>query len=242
MAFGTSQLKPVDMVAGPGNQYVVEAKRQLFGTVGIDFIPGPTEILIIADESQEPELVAADILAQCEHGMDSKATLITTSGRLGIDVAGQIEAQLKTLPTAATAGKCWEQSGEIVVAESREDAVSLADQYASEHVQIMTKDPSWFFDRLHNFGTVFVGEFASTVYSDKAIGPNHILPTGRGGRYTGGLWVGKYLKNVTYQRMTKEGSIPVASVAANIARAEGMIGHAISAEKRIAKYDGKRNP
>lgn len=238
MTWGTTEMRPVDMVAGPGNKYVVEAKRQLYGTVGIDFIPGPTEILIIADESENPEIVAAELLAQSEHDVDSKATLITTSDRLATEVMAQIEVQLRSLATSETASRCWRQNGEIVIVENREDAVSLADEYAPEHLQIMTGDPSWFFQRVRNYGTAFLGEFASTVYSDKAIGPNHILPTGRGARYTGGLWVGKYLKNVTYQWMTKEGSMPVASVAARIARAEGMVGHAISAEKRLTEYGG----
>ena len=237
MAFGIKGLlEPVDMIAGPGNKYVVEAKRQLFGKVGIDLIAGPTEIGVIADDTADPKIVAADILGQAEHDPDSSQFLIVLSEETGKKIIEEINNQLTDLETAEIAGASWSKNGEIVVAESKEEAVKLSDSYAPEHLEILTKDPMWYFERLKNYGSLFIGEESTVVYSDKAIGTNHILPTGRAARYTGGLWVGKYMKNVTYQKLTKEGSLFIAPFAARIARAEGMIAHAKSAEIRIKKY------
>jgi sulfopropanediol 3-dehydrogenase len=239
MAYGLKDLmEPVDMISGPGNKYVTEAKRQLFGKVGIDLLAGPTEIGIIADETADPVIVAADIVGQAEHDPDSSQFLITLSENLGQMVMKEIERQLEGLETAEIARASWSRNGEVVVASSMEEAALISDSYAPEHLEVHTKDPRWFLERLKNYGSLFLGEEAGVVFSDKADGTNHILPTGGAARYTGGLWVGKYMKNVTYQWMNKRGSLLVAPHAAKIARAEGMIAHALSAEIRVKKYTG----
>lgn len=243
MVFGVMEgLGPIDLLVGPGNRFVAEAKRQLFGRVGIDLIAGPTEILVIADETADPYLVALDLLAQAEHGPDSPAILVTLSRSFGEAVLAQVPRCLETMPTRSIADQAWIDYGEVVVASSREEAVELADRYAPEHLEVQTADPDWFLPRLRNYGTLFLGPEATVAYSDKVIGTNHILPTARAARYTGGLWVGKFIKTVTYQRLTKEGSAAVAPAASSICRAEGMIGHALTAEVRLARYTGGGEP
>lgn len=236
LAFGIEGLAPVDMIVGAGNAYVAEAKRQLFGTVGIDLLAGPTEILIIADESANPVLVAADLLGQAEHGPTSPAILVTTSRPLGEAVAREVERWLTVWPTAEVAGIAWRDRGQIVVCADDEEAAQVADQLAPEHLEVQTRDPKWYLRRLTNYGSLFLGEHATVVFSDKAIGTNHVLPTGRAARYTGGLWVGKFIKTVTYQYVTAQGSTHVAAPAATIAEAEYMRGHAVTARLRLTGW------
>lgn len=232
LAFGLEGSDPVDMVVGAGNAYVAEAKRQLFGTVGIDLLAGPTEIMTIADETADPAVVAADLLGQAEHGPTSPAILVTTSEDIAAKTDEEVESWLERWPTADIAGVSWRDYGTIIVCEDDQEMVKVADEIAPEHLQINTADPQWFADRLSNYGTLFIGTHATVTYSDKAIGTNHVLPTQRAARYTGGLWVGKFLKTVTTQRVTAEGSLEVAEHAASVADAELMFGHAISARLR----------
>lgn len=236
MAFGTAEIAPVDMITGPGNAYVAEAKRQLFGVTGIDLLAGPTEILIIADDSADPDIVAADLLAQAEHGPTSPAHLVTDSARLADAVSEAVESQLPGLPTHEVAGRAWRSRGAIALVSTREDMVAYSDWFAPEHVEVMTTDVDWFHGRLQNYGSIFLGEPATVAYSDKAVGTNHTLPTGRAARYTGGLWVGKFVKVVTYQSLTEEGSNFIAPYASRIAAMEGMLAHSASCEVRIEKY------
>jgi sulfopropanediol 3-dehydrogenase len=233
MAYGTENIRPVDFLAGPGNAYVAEAKRQLFGQVGVDLIAGPSEVLIIADESAAPEVVAADLLAQAEHDPDAVAVLVTTSREVGERVLEEVERQLAGLPTREVAAASWRARGEVAVVEDAEAALALADEYAAEHVQVLTRDPEWYRRRLRNYGSLFLGSETTVAFGDKAVGTNHILPTGRAARYTGGLWVGRYIKVVTSQRLTEAGSARIAPVTASICRAEGMAGHAVAAELRL---------
>jgi sulfopropanediol 3-dehydrogenase len=234
MAFGIEDLEPVDMLVGAGNAYVAEAKRQLFGTVGIDLLAGPTEVMVLADDSADPDLVAADLLGQAEHGPTSPATLVTTSERLAREVADAVDAWLEgDWPTKEVAGAAWRDHGAIVVCEDDEEAASVADEIAPEHLEIQTEDPDWYLKRMTSYGTLFLGTHATVAFSDKAIGTNHVLPTRRAARYTGGLWVGKFLKAVTYQRVTAEGSARVAASTAAIADAELMHGHALTARLRL---------
>jgi sulfopropanediol 3-dehydrogenase len=232
LALGTETIAPVDFVAGPGNAYVAEAKRQLFGRVGIDLLAGPTEVVIVADDSADAELVAADLLAQAEHGPTSPAILVTTSQRLADDVRGEVTRQLQALSTADVASVAWRDHGDIRVVADDEEAVSALDELAFEHVEVHTRDPGWFLARLRNYGSLFLGETTTVAFGDKAIGTNHILPTGRAARYTGGLWVGKYLKTVTYQRVTPEASASIAEISARLSRIEGFEGHARSCDLR----------
>jgi sulfopropanediol 3-dehydrogenase len=236
MAHGTDEVAPVDMITGPGNAYVAEAKRQLFGTVGIDLLAGPTEILVIADATADPDIVAADLLGQAEHGPTSPAHLVTNSAALADAVAESVITQLETLPTRQIAGQAWQSRGAIAVVDSREAMVEYSDWFAPEHLEVIAEDTAWYHDRLANYGSIFLGEEATVAYSDKAIGTNHTLPTGRAARYTGGLWVGKFIKVVTYQRLTREGSDFIAPYADRIATMEGMLGHALTGEKRLEKY------
>ncbi len=233
MAFGLEDAEPVDMIVGPGNAYVAEAKRQLFGTVGIDLLAGPTEIMIIADHTADPAVLACDLLGQAEHGPTSPAILATTSEEVGIATIREVDRWLELWPTADIAGRSWRDYGTIVVCEDREELRMVADEYAPEHLEVQTEDPEWFVERLTNYGSLFVGTHATVAYSDKAIGTNHTLPTRRAARYTGGLWVGKFLKTVTTQRCTPVGSLSVAEHAAVVADAELMAGHAISARLRL---------
>jgi len=236
LSLGTETLAPVDMLVGPGNAYVAEAKRQLFGQVGIDLLAGPTETLVIADDSVDAEMVATDLLGQAEHGLNSPAVLLTTSEALATEVQAEIERQLKGLATAEVAGAAWRDYGQILLADSDDEMVRVADEIASEHVQVLTRDPDYFLTRMTNYGSLFLGPETNVAYGDKAIGTNHILPTGRAARYTGGLWVGKYLKTVTYQRATREASVIVGRHCSVICGVEGFAGHQRQADLRVERY------
>jgi sulfopropanediol 3-dehydrogenase len=236
MAFGTETIRPIDFLVGPGNAYVAEAKRQLFGQVGVDLIAGPTEVLVIADASADPLVVATDLLGQAEHDPNSMAVLITTSRELGEQTIAEVERQLVGLPTRAVAEACWRERGEVVLAADDEVAAALADEYAPEHLQVQTARNGWYLERLRNYGSLFLGAETTVAFGDKAVGTNHILPTGRAARYTGGLWVGRYIKTVTTQRLDEQGSVAIAGVTARICHAEGMTAHAISAELRLQRY------
>jgi sulfopropanediol 3-dehydrogenase len=233
MAFGLEGSEPVDMIVGPGNAYVAEAKRQLFGKVGIDLLAGPTEIMVIADDTADPAIVACDLLGQAEHGPTSPAILATTSEALGQATMQEVNWWLERWPTADIAGPAWRDFGTVIVCDDDEELVRVADEIAPEHLEVQTRDPEWFVDRLHNYGSLFIGTHATVAYSDKAIGTNHTLPTRGAARYTGGLWVGKFLKTVTTQRCDALGSRSVAEPAAIVADAELMAGHAISARLRL---------
>ncbi|MFV0491104.1 MAG: histidinol dehydrogenase [Pseudorhodobacter sp.] len=241
MGYGTETIAPVDMLAGPGNAYVAEAKRLLFGRVGIDLFAGPTETLVIADDTADGEMVATDLLGQAEHGVNSPAVLITNSEALANDTLCEIDRLLKILPTAAVAGKAWEDYGEILLCESLEEMVAEADRVASEHVQVLTAEPDYFLDRMTNYGALFLGARTNVAFGDKVIGTNHTLPTLKAARYTGGLWVGKFLKTCTYQRvLTDEASALLGSYGSRLCHMEGFVGHAEQANLRIRRY-GKRN-
>jgi sulfopropanediol 3-dehydrogenase len=235
LAFGIEDLEPVDMIVGAGNAYVAEAKRQLFGTVGIDLLAGPTEILVLADASADPDLVAVDLLGQAEHGPTSPAVLVCDSETFGRAVIDAVTHRLESFPTADVAGRAWADVGEVIVCDSREEMAAVSDRYAPEHLEIQTADPEWFAQRLTDYGSLFIGEQATVAYGDKAIGVNHVLPTGRAARYTGGLWVGKFLKTLTYQRVTEEGTAQVAPHTAAICDAELMLGHALTARLRMER-------
>jgi sulfopropanediol 3-dehydrogenase len=241
MAYGALEgLEPVDMLVGAGNVYVAEAKRQLFGRVGIDLIAGPTEILVVADESARPRVVAVDLLGQAEHGPTSPAVLVTTSERLGELVISEIEGLLEDWPTAEVTRRAWRDYGTVVIAEGVEEAISLSDQFAPEHLELQVEDSVPYEEGLKNYGSLFVGEATTVPFGDKSVGTNHTLPTSGAARYTGGLWVGKFLKTLTYQRLTPEASRRMAVAAGEISRAEGMLGHAISAEIRLELEDHPR--
>ncbi len=236
MAYGCLGMPAVDIITGPGNAFVAEAKRQLFGQVGIDLLAGPTEIMIIADETADPDLVATDLLGQAEHGPDSPAWLITTSEAFGNAVVRAVKQQLETLPTAAIASLAWRDHGEVAVVEDFAAAVALSDIYAPEHLELMTADNDYFLDRLRNYGSLFVGEESTVAYGDKGVGTNHTLPTAGAARYTGGLWVGKFIKTVTYQRLTAEASHRIAPIMGRLCRMEGMLAHEITADVRQKRY------
>ncbi|MCA1185115.1 MULTISPECIES: histidinol dehydrogenase [unclassified Saccharopolyspora] len=237
MATGTASVSSVDLLAGPGNAYVAEAKRQLFGEVGIDLFAGPTEILVIADEHADPFVVAVDLLSQAEHGPDSPAVLITTSRELAVEVLGHVEALLPGMPTADFAGPAWRDHGEVVVVDSIDEAFALADTYAAEHVEVLTERPRLALERMRDYGALFLGEGTCVSYGDKVIGTNHVLPTKGAARYTGGLWVGKYLKTVTYQEVTDPAaSARLGEVCGRAARVELFEGHARSGDVRAAKF------
>lgn len=237
MAIGTQTLSPVDMLVGPGNAFVAEAKRQLFGRVGIDLFAGPTETLVIADDSVDGEICATDLLGQAEHGPDSPAILLTTSERLARDTMAHIERLLKILPTADIAGKAWASFGEVIVADSDAEMLDIANNLAFEHVQVMTADPDWFLANMRNYGALFLGPRTNVAYGDKAIGTNHTLPTKQAARYTGGLWVGKFLKTCTYQKVvTDEASALVGSYCSRLCALEGFAGHGEQANIRVRRY------
>jgi sulfopropanediol 3-dehydrogenase len=241
MAFGIEDMGPVDMLVGAGNAYVAEAKRQLFGRTGIDLLAGPTEVLLIADETADPEIVAADLIGQAEHGPTSPALLITTSESLGREVLAEVDRQLDELPSGSAAGEAWRDYGAIALVDDREAAAALADEWAPEHLEVQTRDDDWYLGRLRNYGSLFVGESATVAYSDKAIGTNHVLPTGRAARYTGGLWVGRFLKTLTYQRVTsEEGTRLVGPPTRDICHAEHMWAHAITVDKRLERLADDR--
>jgi sulfopropanediol 3-dehydrogenase len=238
LAFGLFGGPPADILVGPGNQYVAEAKRLLYGRVGIDLFAGPTEILVIADETADPRVVATDLVSQAEHGPNSPAWLVTTSRDLAEAVMGLMPGLIDDLPepNQGAARAAWADYGEVVLADSREDAAAASDGYAPEHLEVQAADQDWWLARLRNYGSLFLGEETTVTYGDKSSGPNHILPTKGAGRYTGGLSVGKFIKTVTYQRMTREANREVGAAAARISRLEGMEGHARSGDCRLAKY------
>lgn len=244
MAIGTQSIDPVDILVGPGNAFVAEAKRQLFGRVGIDLFAGPTETLIIADEvGCDPELAATDILGQVEHGPDSPGVLLTNSEKLARETMAEIERLLKVLPTADHARKAWETYGEVIVADSYEEMVRIADEIASEHVQVMTADPDYFLQNMTNYGALFLGSRTNVAYGDKAIGTNHTLPTKKAARYTGGLWVGKFLKTCTYQKvLTDEASTLVGEYCSRLCALEGFAGHGEQANVRLRRFGGRNVP
>jgi sulfopropanediol 3-dehydrogenase len=240
MALGTDSIAPVDCLVGPGNAFVAEAKRQLFGRVGIDLLAGPTETLVIADESVDAELCATDLLGQAEHGVNSPAILLTNSESLAQQTLAEIEHLLTMLPTAPIARQAWTDYGQIILCDSPEEMVREADRIASEHVQVMTRDPEYFLSRMTNYGALFLGPRTNVAYGDKVIGTNHTLPTLRAARYTGGLWVGKFLKTCTYQRvLTDEASTLIGEYCSRLCTLEGFSGHAEQANIRVRRY-GKR--
>jgi sulfopropanediol 3-dehydrogenase len=243
MALGTETIKPVDMIVGPGNAYVAEAKRQLFGRVGIDLLAGPTETLIIADETVDGEICATDLLGQAEHGPTSPAVMITNSEKLARDTMKEVERLLSILPTADAAGQAWKDYGEVIVCDSYDEMVAEADRVASEHVQVMTRDPDFFLNNMRNYGSLFLGPRTNVAYGDKVIGTNHTLPTKKAARYTGGLWVGKFMKTCTYQKvLTDEASAMIGEVCSRLCMLEGFVAHAEQANMRVRRYGGRNVP
>jgi sulfopropanediol 3-dehydrogenase len=238
-ALGTETIEPVDMIVGPGNAYVAEAKRQLYGRVGIDLVAGPTEILIIADESADVEMVAVDLLGQAEHGPTSPAALITTSEKLAQCLPAEIERQLQVLPTADIARAAWRDYGQIILVSDFDEAIRKADVLAYEHVEILTKQPRYFLERLRNYGALFLGPETNVAYGDKTIGTNHILPTRGAARYTGGLWVGKFMKTVTYQECTPAASVAIGDYCSRLCGIEHFWGHKEQADLRLRRYGGR---
>jgi sulfopropanediol 3-dehydrogenase len=243
MALGTESIAPVDMLIGPGNAYVAEAKRQLFGRVGIDLFAGPTETLVIADDSVDAELCATDLLGQAEHGPDSPAILLTTSEALARATMREVERLLEILPTAPIARQAWESHGGVCVVESDEEMVIVADRIASEHVQVMTRDPDYFLLHMRNYGALFLGPRTNVAFGDKVIGTNHTLPTKKAARYTGGLWVGKFLKTCTYQRvLTDEAAATIGAYCSRLCALEGFVGHGEQANVRVRRHGGRNIP
>ena len=243
MAVGTESIAPVDMLVGPGNAFVAEAKRQLFGRVGIDLFAGPTETLVIADESVDGEICATDLLGQAEHGPDSPAILLTTSETLARETLAEIDRLLAVLPTAEIARQSWAKFGEIIVAEDREEMLKIANDLAFEHVQVMTRDPDWFLENMQNFGALFLGPRTNVAYGDKVIGTNHTLPTRKSARYTGGLWVGKFIKTCTYQKvLTDSASAQIGEYCSRLCALEGFSGHGEQANVRVRRYGNKDVP
>ena len=243
MALGTESITPVDMIVGPGNAYVAEAKRQLFGRVGIDLLAGPTETLIIADETVDGEICATDLLGQAEHGPTSPAVLITNSEKLARATMAEVERLLKILPSADLAGQAWKDYGEVIVCDDVDEMVREADRVASEHVQVMTRDPDYFLNNMKNYGSLFLGARTNVAYGDKVIGTNHTLPTKKAARYTGGLWVGKFIKTCTYQKvLTDEASAKIGEVCSRLCILEGFTAHAEQANIRVRRYGGRNVP
>lgn len=240
MALGTESIKAVDMLVGPGNAYVAEAKRQLFGRVGIDLFAGPTEILVIADDSSDVEIIATDLLGQAEHGPTSPAILITTSKAIAEALPAEIERQLAVLPTADVAGVAWRDYGEIILVDSPGEAVEEADRVAAEHVEVLTREPRYFLEHMRNYGALFLGPETNVSYGDKVIGTNHTLPTLGAARYTGGLWVGKFLKTCTYQEVTPEASAKIGEYCSRLCAIERFWGHKEQADLRLRRY-GNQN-
>jgi sulfopropanediol 3-dehydrogenase len=236
MAVGTDSIQACDMVAGPGNAYVAEAKRQLAGRVGIDLFAGPTETLVIADETVDGEMCATDLLGQAEHGPNSPAILLTNSEKLARETMAEVERQLKTLSTGAVAGQAWKDYGQVIVCDSYDEMVQEADRIASEHVQVMTKDPDYFLRKMTNYGALFLGPETNVSYGDKVIGTNHTLPTRKAARYTGGLWVGKFLKTCTYQKVKPEASAMIGEYCSRLCALEGFAGHQAQADLRVKRY------
>ena len=243
MALGTQSIDPVDMLVGPGNAFVAEAKRQLFGRVGIDLFAGPTETMVIADDSVDGELCATDLLGQAEHGPDSPAILITNSRVLAEDTLREIDRLLQILPTRDHARKAWESYGEVILCDGYEEMREVADFYANEHVQVMTRDPDYFLQNMTNYGALFLGSRTNVAYGDKVIGTNHTLPTKKAARYTGGLWVGKFLKTSTYQKvLTDEASTMIGEYCSRLCALEGFAGHGEQANIRVRRYGGRNVP
>ena len=243
MALGTETIDPVDMLVGPGNAYVAEAKRQLFGRVGIDLLAGPTETMVIADETVDAELCATDLLGQAEHGYDSPAVLVTNKQKLAEDTLSEIERILKILPTANTAAVSWEEYGEVILCDSYEEMLNVANDIASEHVQVMTDRDQWFLDNMHSYGALFLGPRTNVSNGDKVIGTNHTLPTKKAGKYTGGLWVGKFLKTHSYQEITTdEAATKIGEYCSRLCMLESFVGHAEQANIRVRRYGGKDIP
>jgi sulfopropanediol 3-dehydrogenase len=243
MALGTETIRPVDMIVGPGNAYVAEAKRQLFGRIGIDLLAGPTETLIIADDSVDGEICATDLLGQAEHGPTSPAVMITNSERLARETMAEVERLLTILPTADAAGQAWKDYGEVIVCDNEAEMIAEADRVASEHVQVMTRDPDIFLNGMKNYGSLFLGPRTNVAYGDKVIGTNHTLPTRKAARYTGGLWVGKFMKTCTYQKvLTDEASAMIGEYCSRLCVLEGFLGHAEQANIRVRRYGGRNVP
>ncbi len=240
MALGTASIPAVDMLVGPGNAYVAEAKRQLFGRVGIDLLAGPTETLIIADDTADAEMCATDLLGQAEHGPTSPAILLTTSAAIATGIDAEIRRQLTRLPTADIASVAWRDCGQIILCGTDEEMLTEADRIASEHVQVLTRNPRWFLDRMTNYGSLFLGKETNVAYGDKVIGTNHTLPTKRAARYTGGLWVGKFLKTVTYQEVSPEASAMIGEYCSRLCTIENFAAHKEQADLRVRRY-GSRN-
>jgi sulfopropanediol 3-dehydrogenase len=239
MALGTETITPVDMLVGPGNAFVAEAKRQLYGRVGIDLFAGPTETLVIADDTCDGEMCATDLLGQAEHGVNSPAVLLTNSQKIVDDTLAEIEKQLQTLETAETAGQAWRDYGRIILCDTEQEMLEEADRLASEHVQVMTRDPNFFLENMTNYGALFLGKETNVSYGDKVIGTNHTLPTKKAARYTGGLWVGKFIKTCTYQRVTEEASAIIGAYCSRLCDLEGFAGHKAQADIRVARYKKK---
>jgi sulfopropanediol 3-dehydrogenase len=240
MALGTKTIAPVSMIVGPGNAFVAEAKRQLFGRVGVDLIAGPTETLIIADETVDGEICATDLLGQAEHGFNTPAILLTTSEKLARETMSEVERLLSILPTAELAAVSWRDYGEVIVCESEDEMLREADRIASEHVQVMTRDPDYFLKNMKNYGALFLGPRTNVAYGDKVIGTNHTLPTGKAARYTGGLWVGKFIKTCTYQKvLTDQASAMIGEYCSRLCVLEGFYGHAEQANIRVRRYGGR---
>jgi sulfopropanediol 3-dehydrogenase len=243
MALGTESVAPVDMLVGPGNAYVAEAKRQLFGRVGIDLLAGPTETLVIADDSADAEICAVDLLGQAEHGPTSPSILLTNSEALARATIAEVERQLTTLPTAGIARISWADCGEVFVCDTLEEMVQKADELASEHVQVMTKDPDYFLQHMTNYGALFLGPRTNVAFGDKVIGTNHTLPTNRAARYTGGLWVGKFMKTCTYQRVgSDEASALIGEYCSRLCHMENFIGHGEQANLRVRRFGHRPVP
>ena len=243
MALGTQSNDPVDMIVGPGNAFVAEAKRQLFGRVGIDLFAGPTETMVLADDSVDGEICATDLLGQAEHGPESPAILITNSRKLAEDTMREVERLLTILPTAGIAAKAWENYGEVIVCEDEAEMLEVANFYANEHVQVMTRDPDYFLKNMTNYGALFLGPRTNVSYGDKVIGTNHTLPTKKAARYTGGLWVGKFLKTCTYQKvLTDEASTLIGEYCSRLCALEGFAGHGEQANIRVRRYGGRNVP
>ena len=243
MALGTETIDPVDMLVGPGNAYVAEAKRQLFGKVGIDLFAGPTETMVIADETVDAELCATDLLGQAEHGYNSPAVLVTNSQKLADETLTEIDRILTILPTADTAGVSWEEYGEVVVCDTYDEMLDVANDIASEHVQVMTDRDDWFLENMHSYGALFLGPRTNVSNGDKVIGTNHTLPTKKAGKYTGGLWVGKFLKTHSYQKITTdEAAVKIGRYCSRLCILESFVGHAEQANIRVRRYGGENVP
>ena len=243
MALGTETIDPVDMLVGPGNAFVAEAKRQLFGKVGIDLFAGPTETMVIADATVDAELCATDLLGQAEHGYNSPAVLVTNNKNLAEETISEIDRILKILPTAETASVSWEEYGEIILCDSYDEMLDVANEIASEHVQVMTDRDDWFLENMHSYGALFLGPRTNVSNGDKVIGTNHTLPTKKAGRYTGGLWVGKYLKTHSYQKITTdEAAVKIGRYCSRLCMLESFVGHAEQANIRVRRYGGEDVP